>query len=129
VQDVQELQRQQFIQATNQAVNAGIAEALKEAGLSEKDWNSVYFNNPEATITKQKQQAKRFAEKLIRKNAKPATRDGKGRFVPQQGQQTSRLDLSQVVEDRRQGKVSSDQALGSMVDSTLHDFFLNGLLR
>ena len=119
---LQAKQQRDFARAANNAVAAGIAEALKDAGLSQEDWGRIYFSDPETTLAKQKVQAKKFASKIISKAKAKGERDPQGRFVsPGAGRKPS--SSSKVDHPSR----DSIEARRASADKALNDFFLQTL--
>ena len=131
VEDAVAFQQEAFANAGAAAINEGIKDALKEAGLNESDWQKIYYSNPETTIAKQRSQVKKFAHKLIRKatkgqrapDEKPSNSADSLRQGGQRPSSSDAKDLSSIAEAQRGGKMSSDKALDGMIKSTLGDYF------
>jgi hypothetical protein len=131
VEDAVVFQQEAFKNAGAAAINEGIKDALKEAGLNESDWEKIYYSNPETTIAKQRSQVKKFASKLINKATKgqraPDDRPSDSAASLRQGGQRPRgsdsKDISAIAEQQRGGKMNSDQALDRMLQMSLGDYF------
>jgi hypothetical protein len=131
LEDAAAFQQEAFANAGSAAINEGIKDALKEAGLSENDWQKIYYSNPEVTIAKQRSQVKKFASKLIAKATKgqraPDERPSDSAASLRQGGQRPRgsdsKDISAIAEAQRGGKLSSDKALDAMLKTSLGDYF------
>jgi hypothetical protein len=131
MQDMAEFQKQAFANAAGQAINNGLAKALKENNLTVEDWQRIYTGAPETTLRKQEEQMHRFASKLIAKatkgqrapDEKPTTSAGSLRQGGQRPRSSDSKDLSGIVEQQRGGKLSSDKALDKMLEMSLGDYF------
>jgi hypothetical protein len=130
IEDAVEFQKEAFAQAAGQAINKGLGEALKENNLSVEDWQRIYTSAPETTLRKQQEQMKKFANKLIAKatkgqrgNEKAGDSDESLRMGGQRPRGSDSMDLGSIVDSRKSGKMSSQQALDAMIKSTLGDYF------
>ena len=131
IEDAVEFQKEAFAQAAGQAINKGLGEALKENNLSIEDWQRIYVSAPETTLRKQQEQMKKFANKLIAKATKGqrAPKENQGdseeslRMGGQRPRSSDSMDLGHIVDSRKSGKMSSEQALDAMIKSTLGDYF------
>jgi hypothetical protein len=114
---LQAKQQRDLARAANNAVMAGVMDALKEAGLTEADWGRIYHADPETTLRKQREQAKRFAQKVIGKakaGKKAEKREAQGRKA------------SSKAETSASSRGSSEERRAAC-DKVLNDFFLETL--
>jgi hypothetical protein len=131
LEDAVVFQQEAFKNAAGQAINKGLAKALKANNLSVEDWQRIYTSAPETTLRKQEEQMEKFANKLIAKATKgqraPDERPNNSRESLRQGGQrpssSDAKDLSAIADQQRGGKLTSDKALDAMIKSTLGDYF------
>jgi hypothetical protein len=131
LKDAAVFQQEAFQNAAGQAINSGLAKALKENNLTVEDWQRIYTSAPETTLRAQERQMQKFANRLIAKSRKgqPSSdeRPSDSAASLRQGGQRPRgsdsKDISAIAEAQRGGKMSSDQALDQMVSKTLGDYF------
>lgn len=122
------LQQEALNSAAKNAIDDGIMEACKAAGITPEQFGAMFHSNPQKSIEIQRRQAKRYAEKVIKKSG--VVRDPKtGQWVKadpkQQSQQARPGSMAEVREAQRSGSLSSDEALDRMVQGVLGDYFSN----
>jgi hypothetical protein len=127
------LQAEEITNASNAAYVEGVKEALKEAGIPESDWGSIYLNSAPVVSEVSRAIGKKYATKTIQKLAKRAgvVRDPKtGQFVKTaptaQGQPTEG-GLKGIAEQQRAGRLNSDQCLDRMLKTALSGYFEQSL--
>jgi hypothetical protein len=131
LKDAAVFQQEAFQNAAGQAINSGLAKALKANNLSVEDWQRIYTSAPETTLRKQEEQMEKFANKLIAKakrgqpssNDKPSDSSASLRQGGQRPRASDAKDLSSIAEAQRGGKMSSDKALDAMLKTSLGDYF------
>jgi len=110
-------QQRDLARAANNAVMSGVMDALKEAGLSGEDWGKIYHSDPETTLRKQREQAKRFAQKVIGK-AKA------GKKAEKREPQARKPSNKAETPTSSRGSIEEQRAA---CDKVLNDFFLETL--
>ena len=124
------LQAEELQRRANAEYEAGIKEALKEAGIPEEHWGEIYYGVAEYVPDISKALGKKLGSKLTQKAAKKngLTRDAKtGQWVKKSSEQAAvpdgRQSLAEIAKAQREGKLDSNKALDKMIEATLGDYF------
>ena len=115
-----------YANLTNQAVNNGVLEACKEAGISLEEYSRMTGEDPDQYISQVQKSTKKHTHKVI---AKARKRNAKGQFVQQPAAKQSPTGRpAKSLQDVQKGNYANsreryDDMINTVVDSLGPEFF------